>query len=267
MADLSRRSIVFAGTALAGITTAVGLRAQEAAATTGGNGFMAAASALPPGPGARKPTRPGLQGIYALCEVTGGGEKVYGVAVAYDVAIDPASLALDTYAASVFPAADGFFAGMPQEPDKNATTGAAKPRAVAAIYTNAEPGLRADRKSVPGAYVITEFNHDPDLSLPTQDSDKVALTQSKAVRTVGGVVYPASPRAWSNAGRRGNSVVIRGVDAWEQNHWWWDDTHSAGLEYSIYLPKSFLEPGGEHKSYPLLLAITHSGTSYDGTCA
>jgi predicted peptidase len=72
---------------------------------------------------------------------------------------------------------------------------------------------------------------------------------------------------WSNAGQRGNSVVIRGVDAWEQNHWWWDDTRSAWLEYSIYLPKSFLAPGGESKSYPLVLAITHSGTSYDGTCA
>ncbi|MHB8286405.1 MAG: alpha/beta hydrolase-fold protein [Caulobacteraceae bacterium] len=265
MADLSRRSIVMAGTALAGMATAAGLGAQQAAATTGGNGFMAASSAMPPG--GHKPKGPGLQEIYALCEVTGGGEKVYGVAVAYDVAIDPASLALDTYTTSVFPAAQGFFAGMPQEPDKNATTAAARPRTVAAIYTNAEPALRPDKTSVTGAYVITEFQHDPDLSLPTQDSDKVALTQSKAVKTTGGAVYPANATVWSNAGRRGNSVVIRGVDAWEQNHWWWDDTRSAGLEYSIYLPKSFLEPGGESKSYPLLLAITHSGTSYDGTCA
>ena len=27
-------------------------------------------------------------------------------------------------------------------------------------------------------------------------------------------------------------------------HWWWDDDRAAWLEYSIYLPKSFLEPGG-----------------------
>ncbi|MHB8287352.1 MAG: alpha/beta hydrolase-fold protein, partial [Caulobacteraceae bacterium] len=241
-----------------------GITGQQARAAPGRNGFMAASA---PGPRGHKRTGPGLQGIYALCEVTGGGEKVYGVAVEYDVAIDPASLALDTYAASVFPAARGFFPGMPQEPDKNATTATPKPQAVAAVYTNAEPALRGDQKSVPGAFVITEFHHDADLSLPTQDSDKVALTQAKPVRTTAGAVYPATPTVWSNAGQRGESVVIRGVDAWEQNHWWWDDSRSAGLEYSIYLPKSFLEKGGEHKSYPLVLAITHSGTSYDGTCA
>lgn len=44
-------------------------------------------------------------------------------------------------------------------------------------------------------------------------------------------------------------------------------TRSAWLEYSIYLPRSFLKPGGEHKAYPLVLGVTHSGTSYDGTCA
>ena len=267
MTDVSRRDLVLVGTALAGAVSAAGLAVQEARAQ--GNGF-AAASAVPggpAGPGPREKTGPGLQGIYALCEVTGGGEKVYGIAVEYDVAIDPASLALDTYTASVFPAAKGFFAGTPQTTDKNATTEAARPRAVAAVYTNAGPALRPDKKSVAGMYVITEFQHDTDLSLPTTDSDKVALTQDKDVRTTGGAVYAASKTVWSNAGRRGNSVVIRGVDAWEQNHWWWDDARSAGLEYSIYLPKSFLKEGGEKKAYPLVLAITHSGTSYDGTCA
>jgi hypothetical protein len=34
-----------------------------------------------------------------------------------------------------------------------------------------------------------------------------------------------------------------------------------------YLPKSFLKDGGENKEYPLVVAITHSGTSHDGTCA
>ena len=68
-----------------------------------------------------------------------------------------------------------------------------------------------------------------------------------------------------NAAGRGNDVVIRGLDGWEQSHWWWDDSRSAMLEYSIYLPKSFLKPGGENKEYPLVMAITHSGTSYDGT--
>lgn len=253
------------GTALAGAFSALGAGVQAAHAAN--NGFSVASSGLPGGPPDRKPRGPGLQDIYALCEVTGGGEKVYGIAVRYDADIDPASLALNTYATSVFPAAKGFFPGMPQEPDKDATTAAAVARPVAAIYTNAEPALRDDRKSVAGMYVITEFRHDLDLSLPTADSDKVALTQDKDVRTAHGAVYSASRTVWNNEGRRGNAVVIRGVDDWEQNHWWWDDTRSAWLEYSIYLPKSFLKEGGENKAYPLILAITHSGTSYDGTCA
>ena len=267
MTDVSRRDFVTAGAVFAGVTAAMGAGARQAHAAGGGHGFMAASSGGPDGPGPHKPASPGLQGICALCEVTGGGEKVYGVAVEYDATIDPASLALDTYSTAVFPAAGGFFAGMPQEPDKNETTAAAKPRPIVAIYTNTGPGLRPDRKSVPGRYVITEFGHDPDLSLPTTDSDRVTLTQDRNVRTASGAVYAASHTAWSNADHHGNRVVIRGVDAWEQNHWWWDDTRSAWLEYSIYLPKSFLAEGGENRAYPLVLAVTHSGTSPDGTCA
>ncbi|MER9401462.1 prolyl oligopeptidase family serine peptidase [Mesorhizobium sp. M0615] len=267
MVDVSRRDFVALGAVLAGAASASGLGVKEVRAAQGGNGFLAASSAGPDGAGDGRDKGPGLQGIHALCEVTGGGEKVYGIAVEYDVDIDPVSLAIETYAAAVFPAAAGFFAGMPQEPDKNATSGPATLRAVAAIYTNAEPALRPDRRSVAGRFVISEFQHDPDLSLPTTDSDKVALAQNRNVRTVSGSVYGATGTVWTNAGRRGNSAVIRGVDAWEQNHWWWDDARSAWLEYSIYLPKSFLEEGGENKAYPLVLAITHSGTSYDGTCA
>jgi len=270
--DVSRRGFVAVGTAVAGAVSAAALAAQEARAQGGG---FTAASNVPGGPGGagngfpgRKATGPGLQGVLALCEVTGGGEKVYGVAIEYDATIDPVSLTLDTYTAAVFPAAKGFMPGQPQTVDKNATTEAARPRMIAAVYTNAEPGLRADRTSVPGPYVIAEFPHDPDLSLPTNDSDKVQVTQDKDVRSVGGAIFAATTTIWTNAaGFRGNSVVIRGVDAWEQSHWWWDDARSAWLEYSIYLPKSFLAPGGEAKAYPLLLAITHSGTSYDGTCA
>ncbi|HET6554691.1 MAG TPA: alpha/beta hydrolase-fold protein [Dyella sp.] len=219
------------------------------------------------GPGERPKRGPGIQAVYALCEVTGGGQKVYGIAVEYDASIDPDSLAPDTYTASVVPAARGFFPGMPQEPNKNATTEAPRARRVAAVYTNAGPALLADRKSVAGSYVILEFDHDADLSAPSTDSDKVMVTQDKSVRSVDGALFAASAMAWDNGGQRGNAVVIRGVDEWEQNHWWWDDARSAWLEYSIYLPKSFLKAGGESKSYPLVLAITHSGTSYDGNCA
>jgi predicted peptidase len=259
MTDMSRRALLTAGAALA----AAGGLAPPAQAQT--NGFMAASGAMPGGP--KKPMTPGLQGIYAVCDVTGGGQKVYAVAAEYDADIDPAGLTPETFAAGVVPAAKGYFPGMPQEPDKNAGSDAPQPRAVAAVYTNAEPARRPDRKSVPGRFVIAEFAHDPDLSLPTGDSDKVALTQNRPVRGVSGALYPAGAKVWSNAGPRGNRVTIRGVDAWEQNHWWWDDARSAWLEYSIYLPKSFLEPGGENRAYPLVLAITHSGTSYDGTCA
>ena len=263
MSKVTRRAMVTTGAAMAGAAAIGILDAGPAAAR---QGFMAA-SAGPDGPPRRRNSAPGLQGMTALCEVTGGGEKVYGVAIEYDADIDPAGLGPSTFAVGVVPAARGFFSGMPQGPDKNATTQAPAARAVAAIYTNAQPALRADRKSVPGPYVIAEFAHDPDLSLPTTDSDKVVATQNAPVRTMRGAVYAASAKMWSNAGDRGNSVVIRGVDAWEQSHWWWDDARSTWLEYSIYLPKSFLAPGGETKAYPLVLAVTHSGTSYDGTCA
>jgi predicted peptidase len=271
MKELSRRGFVQIGSAagalMAGAATVGKLGIAETHAADN-NGFQAASMPRGPGgPGDNEKKGPGVQNIFALCEVTGGGEKVYGVAIQYDAAINPESVSPDTYTTSVFPAARGFFPGMPQEPNKNATTAAAKARPVIATYTNAEPALRADRKSVTGAFVIAEFQHEPDLSLPTSDSDKVSVTQNKDVRSVNGAVYAANTTAWDNGGRRGNNVVIRGVDDWEQNHWWWDDTRSAWLEYSIYLPKSFLKPGGENKEYPLLIAITHSGTSYDGTCA
>ncbi|MBC2665398.1 prolyl oligopeptidase family serine peptidase [Novosphingobium flavum] len=264
MPKVSRRKFVKAGAIVAGTACAGAPIFQEALAQQR-NGFMAASAGQPDGDG--KPMAPGLQRVHALCEVTGGGEKVYGIAAEYDADIDPASLALDTYAAGVVPAAKGYFPGMPEAADKNATSAAPVPRPVSAIYTSAQAGLRADGKSIPGRFVIAEFGHDPDLSIPTTDSDRVILSQNKSVRTKGGATYAASDKAWSNAGPRGNSVIIRGVDAWEQNHWWWDDSRSAWLEYSIYLPKSFLKPGGENKAYPLVLAITHSGTSYDGTCA
>ena len=252
------------GAALAGVA-AVGSGTEAAA--QGRNGFMAASSRKPGGPDDHEKKGPGLQRVYALCEVTGGGEKVYGVAVEYDAPVDPSGLDTATYSIGVVPAARGFMPGMPDSADKNATAQAAVPRAMSAIYTNAEPALRPDGKSVPGPYVIAEFAHDPDLSLPTTDSDRVTLTQDGPVRSTTGATYAASATVWSNSGMHGDTVVIRGVDDWEQSHWWWDDTRSAWLEYSIYLPKSFLEPGGEARAYPLVLAVTHSGTSPDGTCA
>lgn len=260
MNDLTRRGFMKAssvlGAALAGLT------ANKLAAQAGG--FQAAGG--PGGPHRREKKGAGIQSITALCEVTGGGQKVYGFAAEYDAEIRPASLSTSTYTVGVFPAARGYFPGMPQAPDKNATHEDAHPRGIVAIYTNAVAALRDDKQSVAGKYVIAEFAHDADLSLPTTDSDKVSLRQDKDVQTVSGAIYAASAAVWTNAGERENDVVIRGIDAWEQNHWWWDDTRSAWLEYSIHLPKSFLQEGGEDREYPLLIAITHSGTSYDGTC-
>jgi predicted peptidase len=266
MASLTRRGIMGVAAMLAGATTAQRFGVQEASAAGDANGFQAAAKG-PGGPGEEEKKGPGIQGITALCEVTGGGEKVYGIAIEYDAMINPDSLELDSFTTSVVPAADGYFPGMPDGPDKDASMAAAVPRLAVAIYTNTSPALIADKKSVAGMFVITEFAHDADLSLPTTDSDKVSITQDKDVKTVDGKVYAASATVLDNAGHRGNNVAIRGVDDWEQSHWWWDDSRAAWLEYSIYLPKSFLKEGGEKKAYPLLLAITHSGTKYDGTCA
>ena len=269
MKDLTRRGFVKVSSVVGAVLAGAAAGKIAAQAT----GFQAASN--PGGPRARAKKGPGIQGIYALCEVTGGGQKVYGIAVEYDAAIDPASLALDTYTASVVPAARGGGGGMmgaggpgamggPGGP-QNSTPPGPKARAIAAIYTNAEPALLSDRKSVAGKYVIAEFAHDPDLSARSTDSDKVSLTQDKDVKTANGAVYAASTTVVDNSAGRGNDVVVRGIDAWEQSHWWWDDTRSAMLEYSIYLPKSFLKKGGENKEYPLVIAITHSGTSYDGT--
>lgn len=268
MADVSRRKFVTTSAALVSTTAVIALGTWQIAHAA--SGFMAASSGMQDDSSAVGPHEkiaPGIQKICALCEVTGGGQKVYGIAIEYDATINPTSLHLNTYTASVFPAAKGFFAGMPQEPDKNNTTAPPQHKALSALYTSNAPALRSDQKSIAGKFVIVEFSHDADLSLPTTDSDKVALTQDKNISTTDDTVYRASPKVWSNAGHHGNNVAIRGVDGWEQNHWWWDDSRSAWLEYSIYLPQSFLEQGGETKSYPLLLAVTHSGTSYDGTCA
>lgn len=259
MARFSRRALLSASVAIPLVGLAFSAQAQD------GGGFNVASGAM--SPGEKVAMQPGLQGITALCEVTGGGEKVYGIAIKYDVAIDPQSLALDSFATGVVPAAEGYFPGMPTAVDKDATDATAEARAPVAIYTNDAPALRSDKASVSGAYVIVEFDYDPDLSLPTTDSEKVAVTQLRDVTTTSGTVYPAASTVWSNAGQRGNSIAIRGVDDWEQNHWWRDDEKAAWLEYSIYLPKSFLAEGGEGKSYPLVLAVIHSGTSYDGTCA
>ena len=152
MTDLTRRGFVkigsAAGAALAGAAATGVLGAPQAQAAQAG-GFQAATNAVQGPPGRGGPKVPGVQGIYALCEVTGGGQKVYGIAVQYDAAIDPASLARDTYTASVFPAARGFMPGVPQATDKNATTAPAVARPVAAIYTNSQPALLADQKIGP----------------------------------------------------------------------------------------------------------------------
>jgi predicted peptidase len=262
------------GSAVGAVLAGLPAGKLEAQAT----GFQAASNNNGPGGPGRRPKRgPGIQGIYALCEITGGGQKVYGIAVEYDATIDPASLALDTYTANVFPptrgasglgtgmGGPGMMGGPGGSGGPNATPPGPKARPVVAIYTNAAPALLKDRKSVAGMFVIAEFAHDPDLSIRSTDSDKVSVTQDKSVKTTSGTVYAANTTAIDNAAGRGNDVVIRGLDGWEQSHWWWDDSRSAMLEYSIYLPKSFLKKGGENKEYPLVIAITHSGTSYDGS--
>jgi predicted peptidase len=270
MKDLTRRDFMKIGSTGGAVlfVTAAGstLGVQQVCAADGQGGFQAATEVMSNAPGRGGKKAPGIQSIYALCEVTGGGQKVYGIAIQYDAVINPASLALDTFTTSVVPAARRNFPGGPQNPT-NSTAPTPQARPVAAIYTNTDPALRIDQKSSAGMWVIAEFQHNPDLSLPTTDSDKVTLRQDKDVRTAAGTVYAASTTIWENGGGRRNNVVIRGVDDWEQNHWWWDDKRSAWLEYSIYLPKSFLKEGGENKAYPLVIAITHSGTSYDGTCA
>jgi len=271
MKELSRRGFMkissMLGAALAGTATGkVVAQASgfQAASGSGGSSGQDGQDG-PVGTGFNAKKGPGIQSVRALCEVTGGGQKVYGIAIEFDAVMSPGSLALDTFIPRVYPkqGGGGMMMGAMAQPTQQAEP---RVRPVAAIYTNFAPVLLADQKSVAGVYVIAEFAHESDLSTPTTDSDKVTVVQSKAVKTEAGKLYAASATEVSNAGGRGNAVSIRGIDGWEQNHWWRDDARSAMLEYSIYLPKSFLKAGGENKEYPLLIAITHSGTSYDGTC-
>ena len=138
MIDISRRNMMKFGAALAGASAVSTIGAQQASAA---GGFQAASKGGPGGPGGDEKKGPGIQNVYAICEVTGGGEKVYGVAIEYDAAINPASLAKDTFTTNVFPAADGYFPGMPDGPDKDSGTTVAKPRSVVAIYTNTASSL------------------------------------------------------------------------------------------------------------------------------
>ena len=71
MTVFSRRSILSGGLALVSLA---GTAPQLVWAQGSGEGFMAASDAMG-GPDAG-PKTPGIQRISALCEVTGGGEKV-----------------------------------------------------------------------------------------------------------------------------------------------------------------------------------------------
>lgn len=90
MAEVSWRNFV-TGAALAGTVSVMATGASRTASAAdhpGGGGFMAASSNMEDGPGSHEKKQPCIQRICAVCEVTGGGEKVYGIAVEYDVNID-----------------------------------------------------------------------------------------------------------------------------------------------------------------------------------
>ncbi|MEN3754489.1 hypothetical protein ABC733_23040 [Mangrovibacter sp. SLW1] len=111
MTEMSRRTFMIAGTTLAGmISTGIARNAHAADP----NSFMAASAKNGNDPDDDKVKQPGIQRIWALNEVTGGGEKVYGVAIEYDTDIDPASLAVASYSVGVIPAAKGFSQGCQQ---------------------------------------------------------------------------------------------------------------------------------------------------------
>src|SRR3954462_7059021 len=137
MTDSSRRNFLSVGLAIASVA---GLAPRVVLAQGAGNGFTAASSAVP-GSGTG-PVTPGIQGITAVCEVTGGGEKVYGIAIEYDTDIETDSLEIDNYATRGVPAAKGYLPGTPTGPDKDATTEPAAPRTPVAVYTNTVSALR-----------------------------------------------------------------------------------------------------------------------------
>ncbi|WP_407300980.1 hypothetical protein [Raoultella ornithinolytica] len=79
MTPISRRTFMLAGTTLAGMVSTGMIPGAHA---SGSGGFTAASET---GEAENFITeRPGIQRIFALTEVTGGGEKVYGIAVEYE---------------------------------------------------------------------------------------------------------------------------------------------------------------------------------------
>ena len=111
--NLTRRGFVKVSSVVGAVLAGAATGKLGAQAT----GFQAASNAG--GPRNRPKKGPGLQGLYALSEITGGGVKVYGIAIEYDVEINPASVALDTYTTSVFPSARGGGEGMGLGPGTN----------------------------------------------------------------------------------------------------------------------------------------------------
>ena len=83
MKDLTRRGFVKGSSMLGALLS--GLSTGKLVAQAGG--FQAANE--PGDPRGREKKGPGIQGLYALCEVTGGGQKVYGIAVVYDAVTRP----------------------------------------------------------------------------------------------------------------------------------------------------------------------------------
>jgi predicted peptidase len=210
---------------------------------------------------------PEILNVYALSEVTGGGQKVSGVAVEYAESVDAASLSADTFSIGVVPSKRPMIAGNARPGDRLPSDQAPQLREIQHLYTNSSPAIRPDHSNKAGRYVIVELVRDADLSLPSTESDCVVARQLRNISTVTGRSVVADNVRHANVDGTGFNVMVPGLDNWEQGHWFRDDAHSALLEYSIYLPDAFLSPGGDQRAYPLVLAITHSGTSYDGNCA
>ena len=74
MTQISRRGLMGVGAALAG-TLAAGKQAIQQASAAGG--FQAAVKGGPGGLGDDEKKAPGVQNIYALCEVTGGAPYIF----------------------------------------------------------------------------------------------------------------------------------------------------------------------------------------------
>ncbi|MBL6276493.1 hypothetical protein JMF97_09995 [Micromonospora fiedleri] len=209
----------------------------------------------------------GIAGITPITTVYTYGQKVSAVAVEYPATVNPRTLDTSTFAVS--DTTYNFRFNPIEDLPKLAE------RTVTHTYTNDAPTIRADRRSVPGRYVIVELDPDENLGwtvvlskCPTflchvkvNEDLPTRVVQRKDVHAQPGngkgkgpVLVKAAP---TTAHRVTEKAVNLLVDDFRYGSYL-----SGGmvLPYHYHLPKNY-QPG---RTYPLMVVLPGHGMGWDG---